>query len=161
MENLVINKIEQWIDQTLIDYSSEKKSCECFSSQFNGFYPIEFLSQSSFVVVDVIPKPDFPELRQAGLGKFIDMDAYGITYKNTYFVKREYESDLALHFHELVHVLQWQYLGATDFIIRYISEVQQHGYEAAPLEIMAYGLQDHYSSNREALDIPSYVQNKI
>jgi len=30
-----------------------------------------------------LPKADFPELRQAGFGSFIDMDLEGITYKNS------------------------------------------------------------------------------
>ena len=38
---------------------------------------------SYFVVVDNIPKPNFPELREAGLDDFIDLEVNGITYKNT------------------------------------------------------------------------------
>lgn len=154
-------KINDWIDQTLKNHSNQIASCECFSSQFDGFYPTEFLSNSYFVAVDRLPKPDFPELRQAGFGSFIDMDLEGITYKNTYFIKKGYESDIALHFHELVHVLQWQNLGALPFIQRYMEEVLRLGYRDAPLEKMAYDLQDHFSMRREPLSIPDYVKNKI
>lgn len=161
MENYVLNKINDWIDQTLKSYSNQKISCECFSSQFDGFYPTEFLSNSYYVAVDRLPKPDFPELRQAGFGGFIDMDLEGITYKNTYFIKKGYESNTALHFHELVHVLQWQYLGELPFIQRYMEEILRFDYRNAPLEKMAYDLQDHFSMRREPLSIPNYVQNKI
>ena len=102
----MIDKIEQWIDQTLINYSNKIVSCECLSPYFVGFYSSEFLSRSYFVIVEEIPKPDFPEIRQAGLGDFIDRDFEGITYKNTYFIKKGNETSLTLHFHELVHVLQ-------------------------------------------------------
>ncbi len=68
---------------------------------------------------------------------------------------------LDLHFHELVHVLQWQYLGAKAFISRYINEVQTLGYEAAPLEKMAYSLGDYFARKEKPFDIPSYVQEKI
>lgn len=157
----MLDKINDWIDQTLKNHSNQMVSCERFYSQFNGFYSAEFLSNSSYVAVDQLPKPDFPELRQAGLGGFIDMDLEGITYKNTYFIKKGDEGDIALHFHELVHVLQWQNLGALPFIQRYMEEIRHFGYQNAPLEKMAYDLQNHFSMRREPLNVPEYVQNKI
>ncbi len=157
----MLNKIDNWIDQTLKNYSDKAVSCEMFCSQFNGYYPANFLSNSYYVVIDQLPKPDFPELRQAGFGSFIDMDLEGITYKNTYFIKKGYEGDIALHFHELVHVLQWQNLGAVPFIKRYMEEILRFGYRNAPLEKMAYDLQDHFSMKKEPLSVLSYVQNKI
>ena len=157
----VLNKIEQWIDQTNIDYRSERISCDCFIDDFNGFYPISFLKQAYFVVVENIPKPDFPGLREIGLGGFIDMRVDGITYKNTYYILPHVEQNLRLHFHELVHVAQWGNLGAANFIQRYIREIQSHGYAGAPLEKMAYVLDAHYASRGEKLDVPSYVSEKI
>ncbi len=157
----MLNKINSWIDQTLQNHSNQIISCEHFCSQFNGFYPAEFLANSYYVVIDRLPKPDFPELRQAGFGCYIDMDIQGITYKNTYFIKKGYEGELALHFHELVHVLQWQNLGAQAFIQRYMDEILSFGYQNAPLEKMAYDLQYHFSVKNAPLSIPDYVQNKI
>lgn len=157
----MIDKIEQWIDQTLKNYSNKIVSCECFSSYFVGFYSSEFLSRCYYVVVEDIPKPDFPELRHAGLGNFIDMEIDGITYKNTYFIKKGKENNLTLHFHELVHVLQWQYLGAKVFISRYVSEIQQYGYRDAPLEKMAYTLDNHFKKRGRVFNIPNYVKQRI
>lgn len=62
---------------------------------------------------------------------------------------------------ELVHVLQWQYLGSQNFIQRYLSEMQEYGYNDAPLEKMAYGLQGHYSSNGVPIDVPSFVRQNL
>jgi len=157
----MIDKINIWIEETLKSYSNHAVSCEQFSSQFKGFYSTEFLSSSYFVVVDQLPKPDFPELRQAGFGDFIDMDAVAITYKNTYFVKKGFEADLELHFHELVHVVQWQNLGAPLFIARYMKEISCVGYRNAPLEKMAYDLQATFSLKKSKLDVLSYVQSHI
>ena len=160
-EEKVINKINNWIDQILEKHSNERVSCECFSSQFKGFYPSEFLEKNYFVVVNQIPKPDFPELRQAGLGDFIDTDFVGTTYKNTYFIKKGQENNLALHFHELVHVLQWQNLGDLAFISRYMEEILKLGYKGAPLEKMAYELEDHFTKKNAPFSILNYVQQKI
>ena len=158
----MLNKIEQWIDQTNIDYRKERISCDCFIDEFKGFYPISFLKQAYFVVVNNIPKPDFPGLREIGLGDFIDMKVDGITYKNTYYILPHVEKNLRLHFHELVHVAQWEKLGAVNFIQRYIGEIESNGYADAPLEKMAYGLDAHYDANRgKKLDVPSYVSEKI
>lgn len=157
----MLNQIEIWIDDTLENYSKERISCDALSQCFSGFYSDTFLNESFFVVVDKLPKPNFPELYHAGLGDFIEEEFDGITYKNTYFIKREQEKNMALHFHELVHVAQWKILGPHKFISRYIQEYQENGYRAAPLEEMAYSLQNYYSENGTAIDVLSYVQQKI
>lgn len=157
----MVEVIEKWIDQTIMNYSNKMKSCECFAEQFQGYYSEEFLSKSNFVVLDEIPKIDIQELREAGLSEFIDMDFTGITYKNVYFIKNGFENDLAMHFHELVHILQWQYLGSKKFISRYISELKEHGYMGAPLEKMAYSLEDGFRNNSQIINVQHYVKNAI
>lgn len=157
----MLKKIEQWIDQTNINYTNQRICCVRFSDNFKGFYTTSFLKEAYFVVVDKIPKPDLPELREMGLGDFIDMNLDGITYKNTYYIRPHVAQNLRLHFHELVHVAQWGHLGAVNFIQRYIHEIQTHGYAGAPLEKMAYGFDTHFFNNGERLDVPSYVSEKI
>ncbi|WP_034637819.1 hypothetical protein [Chitinivibrio alkaliphilus] len=157
----MIDRIENWIDETNRVYRSKRRSCSIFEAEFAGFYPYPFLKESYFVVVAEIPKPNFPELREMGLGDLIDMPVSGTTYKDTYYVSEEFANVLRLHFHELVHVVQWGLLGAGSFISRYISEIQQCGYNAAPLEKMAYTLDKHYSTGGSHIDVPGFVQSKI
>jgi hypothetical protein len=116
----MIQKIEDWIDETNVAFVAQRNSCSLFEALFDGFYSPDFLRKSYFVLVDDIPRPDFPELRQIGMGDFIDMSVAGITYKNTYYILRELEHDLNLHFHELVHAAQWNLLGTQNLINRYI-----------------------------------------
>lgn len=160
-EKEVLDKIDAWIDQTLANHSHDMISCARFADSFKGFYPLTLLQKSFYVVVTQLPKPDFPELRQAGFGHLIDTDFNGITYKNTYFVKTGKENNLELHFHELVHVLQWQHLGAEAFIARYMDEILRYGYEDAPLEKMAFAFEDHFTKGGAPFDIPCHVQAKI
>lgn len=47
---------------------------------------------------------------------FEKADVAGTTYKDTYFIKRQNCFDESLHFHELVHVVQWDYLGVEKFL---------------------------------------------
>lgn len=157
----MLNKIEQWIDQTNIEHKNKRMSCERFIDAFDGFYPISFLKQSYFVVVENLPMPDIPGLREIGLGDFVDMKFDGITYKNTYYIRPHVENNLSLHFHELVHVAQWGYLGSINFIQRYIGEIQEHGYVDAPLEKIAYELQNRFINKGGQIDVPSYISTKI
>lgn len=157
----MIHSIEAWIDETNAMFADKRQSCSQFSQPFAGFYSKEFLANAYFVVVESLPKPDLPELREAGLGDFLDMDVQGITYKNTYYIVPSVALDLRLHFHELVHVSQWNALGAIGFLQRYISEVQTLGYAEAPLEKIAYTFDYHFAQGGQKIDVPSYIENNI
>ncbi|KUJ73964.1 hypothetical protein AVO42_00655 [Thiomicrospira sp. XS5] len=141
---MLFKKIENWIQQLNTSHKQVRRSCANFDSYFEGFYSPEFLKKAYFVVTEEVPKPDYPELQEAGLGEFLELDAHGITYGDTYYIKKSHARNAALHFHELVHVCQYQNLTQQGFIKRYIQEIQYFGYDESPLEKMAYQLEDHY-----------------
>lgn len=158
----MLEKIERWIDATISTHRHRRVPCDSLAEDFEGFYPREFLSKSYYVLTDSLPMPDFPELYDLGLGGFLEMDADGITYKDTYFMKPHLMDKLDLHFHELVHVAQWQFLGASAFIDRYIKEYTKFGYRNAPLEEMAYSLQRYYCANKnKPMDIMGHVERNL
>ncbi|GLQ33311.1 hypothetical protein [Litoribrevibacter albus] len=157
----MLEKIDLWINQVLSEYSEEAISCRVLEKAFQGFYSPETLDNSYFVVTDEIPKPNFPEFHEKGLSGFLEKDLEGITYKNLYFIKKGYENDLSLHFHELVHVQQWKFLGDHGFINRYIQELRTYEYDEAPLEKMAYTLQEYFEAEEPQMDIAKYVQRKL
>ena len=88
------------------------------------------------------------------------MDLSGITYKNTYYLLPHVSNINRLHFHELVHVAQWETLGASSFIGRYILEIQRNGYSQAPLEVMAYSLDNHFA-NETLGDVHYFITSNI
>lgn len=153
----MLKRIEEWIREVNTSHESLRRSCSVLQEYFSGFYSPSFLESAHFVVVEDIPRPDLPELREAGLGDFIDMDVAGITYDDTYYVQRRAVNELRLHFHELVHVLQWRELKPSGFIKRYIHEIQTYGYDDAPLEKMAYSLDRHYQAKGQNLNVEEYV----
>lgn len=157
----MLEKIEKWIHQVNASHKTVRQSCAVFQNRFSGFYSPGFLETAYFVVTDNIPKPDFPELREAGLGDFIDMDVGGITYDDTYYVMKGAVNELRLHFHELVHVIQWRELTPQGFIKRYIREVQDFGYDNAPLEKMAYALDEHYRARGRQLSVEQFVRENL
>lgn len=83
-------------------------------------YPKELLESTRVVMVDEIC---YPPLEQFGLGDFKSLQ------------------ETTCHFHELVHVVQYQRLGLEQFLWAYSVGIALHRYEDSPLEKMAYDLQ--------------------
>lgn len=157
----MINELEKWVVQTNNTYAKHRKSCSIFREQFRGYYSPVFLSSVYFVVVEKIPRPDMAGLSDAGLDDFLNINVAGITYGDTYYVHRQTAHHLRLHFHELVHVLQWKELGPLGFIKRYIYEIQNYGYHEAPLEKMAYRLEYQYQENTKDLNVEAFVRANL
>ena len=157
----MLNAIEKWIDSTNERHTKQRVCCDVFVEKFAGYFPGSFLKHAYYVVVDEIPKPDFPELRARGLGAFMDMQVNGITYKNTYYLVPDAEPIDRIHFHELVHVAQWSKLGAAGFISRYMNEILTGGYSASLLEKMAYFLDKTYSNGGPVVNVLEYVENNL
>jgi hypothetical protein len=109
-------------------------------------FPVSLLDHTRAAIVDTIP---FPPVSQFGLPEFEPMAVTpkaGITFGSMYFVHESHASE-SVHFHELVHVLQWQTLGVAKFLSTYAVGLALHGYEASPLEAMAFGLQRAFESH--------------
>ena len=157
-EKDIILEIEEWIDITIERFSSKSKSCVNLYPELKDYYPLSFLSECSYVVTEDIPKPYVPLPK---FESFLSMDVEGMTYKNLYFIKSGFEKDIALHLHELVHVAQWNQLGANEFIKRYMSEIEKYSYENAPLEKMAYEAQSLFEQNKPIANVPEWVSKKL
>jgi hypothetical protein len=85
----------------------------------------------------------FPPVGTLGLPEFEALAAMpmaGITFGHMYFLHREHTRE-AIHFHELVHVVQWTTLGVAVFLPTYAAGIARHGYEASPFELAAFDLQ--------------------
>ena len=91
-------------------------------------------------------KVPFPPLGRMGLPEFEQMENMymaGITFKDTFFVNQLHQTE-SLHFHELIHVVQWERLGVDNFLLAYGVGLMQFGYQNSPLEQMAYSLQEDF-----------------
>ena len=154
----IANEIESWIDKIIKSYAGNSISCATLSNQLGDCYPLSFLQKCKYVVVDNIPRPEInlPEFHD-----FLTMDIEGITYKELYFIKSGCEHEMPLHLHELVHVAQWNHLGANNFINRYLTEIKVYGYYDAPLEKMAYYAQSEFETKNQIINIPAWVSNSL
>ncbi|MGC1950636.1 MAG: hypothetical protein WA679_24215, partial [Pseudolabrys sp.] len=71
----------------------------------------------------------------------------GITYLNTFFIKRDELRNEAIHFHELIHIVQWRILGPEQFLRLYADGLERLGYRDSPLEVMAYDAEAAFIAN--------------
>jgi len=85
----------------------------------------------------------------------------GITYKNTYFIRREHSRNETVHFHELVHVIQWDRLGVETFLLTYAKGLIEYGYDNSPLEVMAYQHQCSFEANPQPYKVEREVLEEI
>ena len=66
-----------------------------------------------------------------------------------------------MHFHELVHVIQWQLLGSECFLALYADGLEKHGYRNSPLEVMAYDHEARFNSNALPYSVEAEVRKQI
>lgn len=150
----VYPRIENWIQQTLAAHASAAKPVASFGfKRLPQYYDVQLLAVTKVVVV---PKVPVPPLSAMGLDRFRDferMDAGGITYLDTYFVRADHAHIESLHFHELVHVIQWRRLGPERFLALYADGLERYGYRNSPLEMMAYELQDRFERGQQPFTV--------
>ena len=130
-------------------------------SHLPQYYDAELLASSRAVIVAKVPMPPLSAMGLARFSEFERMEARGITYLNTYFVRAEYASDESLHFHELVHVVQWQLLGPERFLRLYADGLDRFGYRNSPLEEMAYSLQHRFERERQSFSVQAFCEQLI
>src|SRR5215467_11704131 len=144
----------QWLERTLQQHAPAARAVS--SLGFNRlplFYHAAVLASSKVVAVQKIP---VPPLSAMGLVRFADferMEIAGITYLDTFFVRADQTWDESLHFHELVHIIQWQMLGPERFLWLYADGLERLGYRNSPLEVIEYDLQDRFDDESKTFDV--------
>ena len=135
--------VREWIDEYLHRHSHQTHAVHSLSlKRLAQCYPEQLLSRSKTATVERI---EFPPVQSFGLPEFDDIQRMlfdGITFKDTYFLRQGCVSE-SLHFHELVHVVQWSRLGVDNFLLAYGVGLLA-GYQGSPLEQMAYELQSEF-----------------
>jgi hypothetical protein len=119
------------------------------------------VQSSKVVLVDQLPRPP---LSSWGLTRFADFENgnfTGITFLDTFFIKRDQSKNEAIHFHELVHVIQWRILGPERFLYLYADGLERFGYEYSPLEAMAYEAEARFVGSTAKFDAERLVAEAL
>jgi hypothetical protein len=155
--------VRSWIDRTLAEHSQKARPVASYRfPRLDAFYSNQVLSAAKVIEVERVPVPPLSSFGLAGFGEFEGGNYAGITFLDSYFVQSREASRESLHFHELVHVVQWQHLGAERFLMAYaIGYLQGGGYSANPLEVMAYNLQDYFEKGGQPSDVEAAVHRQL
>ena len=128
----------EWIETTKSVHRENSKPVSEFHLPHVALYfPDELLSKVQIVTTDQLPIPPLSLLGMTELADFEQADSRAITLDQMYFIKPSCANDELIHFHELIHVLQWQILGKEKFLLIYGLGLLQFGYSENPLEVMA------------------------
>jgi hypothetical protein len=147
-----------WIDDYLRIHAKEARSVHSINNpRLAASFPEPLLRRAKTMTLESI---DYPPIESFGLPEFADTDPngrHGITLKDVYFVRRDMESE-SLHFHELVHIVQWERLGPERFLLAYGVGLAMHGYRQSPLEAMAYSLQQKFYEGFYRRGLKEYIE---
>jgi hypothetical protein len=154
--------IARWIQNTLAQHATAARPVASL-----GFKRLPLCYDASTLTTAKVisgPKVPVPPLSSMGLSRFGDFEKFdmaGITYLNTYFVRTDQAHDESLHFHELVHVIQWRLLGPEKFLALYTDGLERFGYRNSPLEAMAYDFQDRFERYAQPFNVEAACQSLI
>ena len=117
-------------------------------------FPARVLDETRAVTLSDLPFPPVSAYRLPEFEPMARTPMTGITFGNMYFVRPE--ASEGVHFHELVHVVQWDALGVPDFLLTYAVGLVQHGYARSPLEAIAFELQERF----ERMEVRGFVDDE-
>src|SRR5471030_409451 len=124
----------------------QKGSVESFGFQrLLLYFQRSLLHSTNVVVTDAPPVPPLAAWRLSEFA-WIESQPRAVTYQDTYFLEPSAAGSESIHFHELVHAVQWRVLGPEDFLLLYTAGLAAHGYEDSPLEAMAYAHQARFEA---------------
>jgi hypothetical protein len=165
----VQNKLEaflphvlKWIDQLLESSASNAKFVSSYGFlNLPRFFDKSLLDTARVVISERLPIPPLTSLGLEEFSEFEKMQFDGITYKDVYFVKPNCAYVEALHFHELVHVLQWRILGPEAFLLSYGQSLVNVGYFHTPFELMANKHAALFRSGITPYDVAGQVHSEL
>lgn len=156
-------EVSVWIDHTLATHAAQARPvADLGFTRLGSYYSAAMLASAKAIPVTKVPAPPLASMGLTGFDEFENLNAAGITYRSSFFVKHGCERDESLHFHELVHVVQWQHLGPEKFIMAYaLGHLTCGGYHTNPLEVMAYTLQACFDHHAPGFDVAAVVSTEL
>jgi hypothetical protein len=151
-----------WIAQMLRAHAAAAKPVASFGfTRLSRYFSEQLLASTKVVIVERVPKPP---LSSMGLSRFAEYergDYDGITYLDTFFVKRSSAAVERLYFHELIHVVQCRLLGPEIFLAAYAAGLEAFGYRDSPLEMMAYEAEASFARSAPPFDAEKLVAERL
>jgi hypothetical protein len=160
--SVIYPKIDAWIQQALASHKHNARPVASLGfSRLPRYFSEALLAASNVVLINPLPVPPLSKLGLDRFAEFEKGDFGGITYLNTFFVKPAHAKNEGLHFHELIHVVQWKLLGPQQFLAQYADGLETKGYRASPLEEMAYDAEEQFNTSSVEFDAEKLVAQRL
>ncbi|MDR3378779.1 MAG: hypothetical protein P4M10_08860 [Verrucomicrobiae bacterium] len=154
--------ILSWIKSLVAEHAANAQSVASLGfKRLPQYFLPEALAAAKVVYVPKVPVPPLSAMGLTHFAHFENMNAGGTTYLDTFFSRNELRGDEAHHFHELVHILQWQLLSPKSFISAFSNDLERIGYRKSPLETMAYTLASVFKNSDAPFDVATIVREQI
>ena len=152
----------EWVQGTLSVHAAKARSVASLGfKRLPRYFDRDILTKTKVVYLPAIPLPPLSAMGWGQFSEFEDMDSTGIAYMDTIFLRYEMRGNEAQHFHELVHVVQWEFLGPKRFMEAYADGVERCGYRGAPLEAMARTLGSVFQNAQAPFDVAAIVREQL
>lgn len=154
--------IRKWIETTAAEYRPAARPLSSYGfTRLAHYFDAETLKRASVIEVDVVPKPPLTALGLHQFSDFEQLNGAGLTYGDIYFVVRARANDESLHFHELVHTIQWHHLGVDRFILAYALGHLAGGYQNNPFEEIAHTLEGIFTKEPRLFRVEPIVSQHL
>src|SRR2546426_9860255 len=131
--------VDNWIGAALAAHAGTARPvASCGFPRLPLYFTAETLASAKVVIMDRLPVPPLSSWGLTQFASFERGDPDGITYLDTCFLKPHQSKNEAIHFHELIHVIQWRVLLAERFLLSHAPGFVGFGYLGRPLEGLAY-----------------------
>jgi hypothetical protein len=155
-------KLRAWIQKTLEFYEENAKPVASMHFvRLPLYFDHSLLGTAKFIAIDRLPMPPLSAMGLSRFTAFEQGNFNGVTYLDRYFIKQTAVTEEAIHFHELIHVIQWRLLGPEDFLAAYANGLDEFGYENSPLEKMAYDAEASFKRSFAIFDAEKFVTEQL
>ena len=158
----LVAEVRNWIAHTLAEHETQMEPiARVHFRRLTGYFPNTLLQRVQRVIVDRCP---VPPLASSGIPQLADIenwDIKGIPWKNTIFIRRDLADWEAIHFHELLHIIQWECLGTERYLTAWAIGTITRGYRDNPLEEMAFRHQLRFETDKRPYNIVKQVAAEI
>jgi len=165
----IVEASHQWILEQRDLYSAKARSLsndERLSLQ--DYYDQRILDTVRIATVDQITNPPFyGEITELGIPILDISSAAGITFMDCVVIQRLFEQQfpswISILFHELVHVIQYNFLGPRKLIDLYLRAWIQNGYQydSVLFETQAYRLESRFKQNGPSFSVRAIVEQEL
>jgi hypothetical protein len=158
----LVYDVKKWIRQMLAEHEAQMQPVAAAQiTKLEAYYPNDLLQRVQRVIVDRCPVPPLAKIGIPQLTEIENWDFKGIPWENTIFIRRELASWAAVHFHELLHIVQWECLGTDRYLTAWAIGTITRGYRDNPLEEMAFRHQLRFETEDTPFDVVKEVAAEI